>query len=411
MPKLGNPRFQAARMTQAREFIGFTKRELARQCGLSEQSVSNYERDVGKPTDPVIANLAGRLNVPVSFFFNPIWKEQVGQVFWRAMRSDTLQSQKKTTQLLQWVIEAFDVLEGFVEFPDYRLPTVQTPEWYNLDEETIEEIAENARSHLGFGIHPIEDVTLALENIGIPVLALEIENPKQAGFAYFSRSLERPIIGVNTYRQSLARQRFSLAHELGHLLMHRGVTEADLKTSHKNKLIENQAHRFAAAFLFPRASFLREVHSCSLHEFAALKREWGISITAQIIRAKDLGLVSDEQSQSLWKQAAKKGYMSSLGEPWDDILPLERTRMLRRAVEAICAADSHLFDDLLRELPFPLHAMEEAFHHPLRALPANESVVKLRTISERDKMASKSVTAGEIDAEIYEHHNIVKLGR
>lgn len=82
-------------MTQAREFIGFTKRELARQCGLSEQSVSNYERDVGKPTDPVIANLAGRLNVPVSFFFNPIWKEQVGQVFWRAMRSDTLQSQKK----------------------------------------------------------------------------------------------------------------------------------------------------------------------------------------------------------------------------------------------------------------------------------------------------------------------------
>lgn len=298
-----------------------------------------------------------------------------------------------------------------MEFPDYRLPTVQTPEWYNLDEETIEEIAENARSHLGFGIHPIEDVTLALENIGIPVLALEIENPKQAGFAYFSRSLERPIIGVNTYRQSLARQRFSLAHELGHLLMHRGVTEADLKTSHKNKLIENQAHRFAAAFLFPRASFLREVHSCSLHEFAALKREWGISITAQIIRAKDLGLVSDEQSQSLWKQAAKKGYMSSLGEPWDDILPLERTRMLRRAVEAICAADSHLFDDLLRELPFPLHAMEEAFHHPLRALPANESVVKLRTISERDKMASKSVTAGEIDAEIYEHHNIVKLGR
>lgn len=283
MAKFGNLRFQPERLTQAREYLGMTKKTLAQLADLSPQMVGNYERGAGNPTDCTIERLADVLKTPFGFFLLPIADERVEHVFWRAMANDTVQSQQRTKQQLQWTVESIDLLEEFVELPEFRLPGVSVPEWRSLTDERIEALAENVRLFWGLGRQPIDDITLLLENAGIPVLALDIENRKQAGFYYFSKMLRRPIIGVNIHEQSLARQRFSLAHELGHLLMHRHVQPNETANRTTNKQIEAQAHRFASAFLFPREAFRREVYDYSLAEFAVLKRTWGVSV--QIGRA------------------------------------------------------------------------------------------------------------------------------
>lgn len=387
MAKFGNQRFQPERLTQAREYLGMTKKTLAHLSDLSQQMIGSYERGVSNPTDGAIETLSNVLKTPFGFFLLPLSEEKVDHVFWRSMASDTIQSQKRTTQQLQWAIEAIDLVEEFVDLVPYKLPNVRAHEWRLMTDERIEALAEKVRLEWKLGRQPIDDMTLVLENAGIPVLALEIENRKQAGFMFFSRLLERPIIGVNVYEQSLARQRFSLAHELGHLLMHRSVTPNETSNRTLNKQIEAQAHRFASAFLFPRAAFEREVCEYSLAEFSVLKRTWGVAIMAQVIRARDLGLISAVQTEFLAKQGSRKGYRRPMGEPWDDVLPLEQPRMLRRAITAIADAPDGLFGDFLQDMPFALSPIEEVFGHRLEIhdeAPTDlTNVVKLRARSDK----------------------------
>lgn len=393
MAKLGNPRFQPERLTQAREYLGMTKKNLAQLAELSPQMIGNYERGTGNPTDSVIDRLADVLKTPFGFFLLPLAEERVDHVFWRAMASDTVQSQQRTKQQLQWTVETIELIEEFVELPEFRLPDVSVPEWRSLTDERIETLAENVRLFWGLGRQPIDDITLLLENAGIPVLALDIENRKQAGFFYFANTLGRPLIGVNTYEQSLARQRFSLAHELGHLLMHRHVLPSETANRTTNKQIELQAHRFASAFLFPREAFRREVYDFSLAEFAVLKRTWGVAVLTQIIRARSLGMISAEQADTLVRQASRKGYRRPMGEPWDDVLTLERPRMLSRAISALEDAPDGIFGDFLQDFYFALPPLEEAIGHPLKLVRNTpddlSNVIKLRPRNGSDQKSMK----------------------
>ncbi len=379
MAKFGNTHFCAERLTQAREWMSLTKRSLAILADVSAQSISNYESDQSKPTDAVVDALAEVLRVRREFLLTSAPIDRPETVFWRAMASDTVQSQKRTTALLGWSIEALDVLQDFVEIPSLALPALNLPSWNRLSYEDIEQVAEDVRGHFGLGKRPIADLSLAIENVGIPIFTFDVENPKQAGFMHRSVRLQRPVIGINMYHQSWSRQRFSLAHELGHAVLHSTVPPVTLRTSADNAELERQAHRFAGAFLFPRDAFTNQAHNFSLEEFATLKRSWGIGVLAQIVRARDLRLISEQHQKHLFMTAARRGYRKPRGEPWDD-LPLERPRICRRAVEAVKEAGPDLVAELLHDLMPPLSALEEAFDCQIRELdpqPA-ENVVQLR---------------------------------
>ena len=387
MAKLGNPRFQPQRLTEARDFVGMTKRLLASLAGLSEQSISNYERGISNPQDNVIDRLCDILHVRREFLLSPAWPETDDHIFWRTMRSDTAQSQRRTGVLLRWLEESIQILEGYIELPEYKLPTLNLPNWKRLSDEDIEHAAEFVRSAWGFGRHPVPDVSLAIENAGIPVVAFSAENRKQAGFMHRSLELDRPIIGVNLFEQSLARQRFSLAHELGHILLHTSATRAETRNPEINKCIERQAHRFAGAFLFPRAAFEKEVYDYSLEEFSTLKRTWGISVLAQVIRARDLGLISESQVDDLYRKAGRRGFRRPMGEPWDAELPLEEPRLLRRCVEVIDQEGGDVLADFLSDYTMPAFAMSDILKHPLemprQELDSNVITLRPRSVGQR----------------------------
>jgi len=142
-----------------------------------------------------------------------------------------------------------------------------------------------------------------------------------------------PYFLLNDRKRSASRSRLDLCHEIGHVLLHRHLSKEDLVSVHK--LVEDQAFQFAGAFALPAESFVAELESGSLtlDFFQELKPTWKVSIGMMIMRAKNLGLLSDDQTERLWRKRARSGW--HLREPLDDELPIEIPRLLPKAIQMV----------------------------------------------------------------------------
>jgi len=341
---VGVQTFCGQRLTEARRARGLHKNILADMVGVTRQTISKYEEGKEKPQEERLTVIAKQLAFPIEFFTRPAWPETLDLVFWRSQTSESKIAREVTEQRMYWLCELFEFLEREVNLPDLFVPEIDLPNDFHLmTPDNIEHIAQSIRSSWGLANRPIPDMTLALENAGIPVVNLEILSDKQDGFSFPSQSLRRVFVGLNIYNVSAARARYDAAHELGHVILHRMVTPQQARDRANHKILEQQAHRFAGAFLFPQGEFLREVRVPTLDYFSALKRKWGMSIAAMIYRAGDLGLIDEIERAGLYQNMTRRGWRGPLREPFDrpEDMPLERPRMLKRSVEVI--VDSGIF--------------------------------------------------------------------
>jgi Zn-dependent peptidase ImmA (M78 family) len=155
-----------------------------------------------------------------------------------------------------------------------------------------ESAAEHVRNAWQLGMNPIRDLIGTLENQGIRVFMTEDDGDKHFdGLA--ARAGDMPVIVVGRHWPG-DRQRFTLAHELGHLLLAKRIA-AKLDA-------ELVCNRFAGAFLFPRSAVLQELgahrSAIELQELALLKAEFGLSMGGILYRARDLGIVSAAYHQA-----------------------------------------------------------------------------------------------------------------
>jgi Zn-dependent peptidase ImmA (M78 family) len=155
---------------------------------------------------------------------------------------------------------------------------------------------------------------------------------------------------MTSEKVSGVRVRYDLAHELGHLVLHRWVEESELEDPKLLKAIEAEADKFAGSFLLPRKSFPNEVYTTKLDAFVTLKRRWLTSIQAMIYRCRVLGLVDDDQALNLYKQISYRKWRTR--EPLDDPkeIVIEQPRLLRRAFELIVNARRKHPDEILNDL-------------------------------------------------------------
>ena len=330
--------FRGRRLREARLSRGLYKNALADMVGVSGTAITRYEDGIDNPQYEKLSAIAAGLNFPIDFFLQPEWVESPDLVFWRSRAAETKLAREMTEQRMTWMCEVFAFLEREVDFPVEDIPVLNVPaDFRMLSAEKIEQICEDLRAHWKLGDMPIRDVTLVLEKAGIPVVHLDIVSEKQDGFCFRSKQIGRVFVGININNVSSVRARYDAAHELGHIMLHRNVTAQQERDPALHKLIEQQAHRFAAAFLFPKSSFLREVGSPSLDYFCGLKRRWGMSIGAMVYRASDLHLIDKFDKETLFRNMTRRRWRGPLQEPFDNPvdMPLEQPRMLRRAVEAI----------------------------------------------------------------------------
>lgn len=326
-------KFVSERLTEAREARGLNMTELGTLVGVTRQAISSYES--GKsPSSEALAKLAETLNVPISYFAKAAIENprSVGATFFRSFSSKTKTIQKALKVRSGWALELLALLERFMDLPHVNLPSLL--DGWNADQLTddqIEEMAALCRRVWGLRDGPLGNLSLLLENNGVVVVLSEFGDQKVD--AYSSWYEHRPVVFLGTDKHSAVRSRFDAAHELGHLILHRGVTAEQLELPDNLKRIEREANRFASAFLMPATTFPKEVYGFRVQHFLNLKLRWKVSVAAMGQRCKQLGLMDDDEFLNFRKSLAAQKMLKQ--EPLDRDISFEEPKLIANGIRLL----------------------------------------------------------------------------
>ena len=182
-------------------------------------------------------------------------------------------------------------------------------------------------------------------------------------FSMWDRVDGRPYMALGADGQSAFRTRFNVCHELAHLVMHRNVTSKDLSDRQTFNLVEQQAHRFAAAFLVPAESFVKDLNVPTLDALRVLKTRWKASVKMLIHRTHSLGLVDDDYARRLYINYNRRGWNDR--EPYDDDVAVETPIMVRHAFQALVDREMVVRSQVQADLPFNQDELEELASLPV----------------------------------------------
>lgn len=354
-------RFQGARLKQARTAREMTASSLAERVGVTAPSVTNWEKDRAQPRAQARTAIARTLELPELFFLRPASPTAPSTFRFRSLSAATKRARRAAQVKAQWLHEVVEFVTTTIDIPRVNLPQMSLPtDPRQLTDDDIERAADETRAHWGLRDGPIPHLCRLMESNGIVVGRFALNAAELSGLSGFSRG-GRPYAVLNIEKASCVRGRFDAAHELGHLVLHRGATTRPESALHR--LMENQAHRFAGALLFPTAAVADEVCSTSLDSLVELKRRWKLSVGAQVFRLAQAGLISERQQMRLQRQIGARGWRT--WEPLDDEIPVERPSLLARAYELLVENGGFTPDSIVRAVPLAHHD-----HQLLAGLPS-----------------------------------------
>ena len=305
---IGTPGFNNERLIQAREARGLTAVALAQMIGVTSANVSQYERGKQTPSPEVMDRLAQVLNCPRSFFLKNIEPPNQTCIWYRSMSSATKTARVRAEARFEWLKEIVAYLKQFLELPSLNLPAFVLPtDATQITNDQIEEIATQCRVFWNLGDTPIADLLLVLENNGMVVAKGELATETLDSFSQWPTG-DSPYIFLNSDKASAVRLRFDAAHELGHLLLHRGIDGKQFRGTSTHRLMENQCHWFALAFLLPAKRFMSELWAPTINGFYTLKDRWKVSIQGMIKRCEQLGILDEIQLRRAWINLSRRGW-------------------------------------------------------------------------------------------------------
>jgi Zn-dependent peptidase ImmA (M78 family)/transcriptional regulator with XRE-family HTH domain len=317
--------FSPDKLRLARCAAGRSLAEIGELLAVTRQYAHKLEINA-IPSPAQLRQLSDLLGVDERFFFaarrGPVDLEQC---HFRSVRSSSLTLKKTVAAQVEMFELLVDELEKEVAFPPVNFKPYEGPPPAAGE---IERIAEKFRREQGLGLGPISSMTKLAEKTGVLVVNLADVDERVDAFSLFNK---RPLIVRSTAKLSPGRQRFDLAHELGHLVMHQGVETGCRDT-------EDQANQFASALLMPRASFASEFPAMrgrylNWQALKELKLRWKVSFKALIYRGRALDLLSAEQAKSGFTHLNRKGFTKV--EEYDDLLPMESPMLVQRAIDLL----------------------------------------------------------------------------
>ena len=358
--KPGTPGFVGARLKEAREARFLSAIALADLVGVSRQAISLYENGAKTPGPEVMQSLTSTLNLPELFFCRPLSDaDQDNTVFWRSMSAATKTARNRAKMRYRWIRDIVSYLREFIAFPEVNLPKLKLPIDPNaMSLDDIEECANNTRKFWELGSGPIDNLVWLLENNGVVVTRDTLGADTLDSLSEFRKDDETPYMVLGSDKAVCARSRFDAAHELGHLILHRDINRSSLNTLPIFRLIEDQANRFAAAFLVPASSFGNDFYSANLDILARLKPKWRVSIAMMIKRAGDLSFVSPEHEKKLWINYARRRWRGPGREPLDNELAVEEPKFLCRSFQLLINDGIQTREQLLSRLPYNANDIE-----------------------------------------------------
>ena len=332
--------FSPAALRAARSFSGLSLADLGRRVGLIRQHVHHFETGERRPSSEQVSQLARELGVLPAFFEQQVSATRVTdrQLFFRKLAATTGRDRERARAGVEMVHQLIRRLSRDVAFPRIELPLVKA-----TTNEQVERAALACREALGLGPDaPVLNLVRAIEHAGIFVVDLRCGGREIDAFCAMT---DPPTIVRNPAKASTSRQRWDGGHELGHHVLHAGEPPGDERQ-------EEQAHRFAGAFLFPKAAFKREFPTTDRiwpHLFA-LKARWGMSVQAIVKRAHDLELLGDGAYRRMVVYMSRAGWRRK-AEPEEP--SAEHPELLIAAFEALHELHGTRPQEVLAEIGWP----------------------------------------------------------
>ena len=281
------------KIKNARALKGLSQQELADMIGVSKQMISKYEKGESIPSSSNLLKLGKSLKVKIDYFFKSS-KIELGVLNFRKKSSFSNKKQESLEQLIKLNLENYLEIEDLLQI-DYSFKNSIGNEKVNSIED-IEKLVLSLRNEWEIGLDPIHNIIQLLEDNEIKVVELFDVEESFDGLATFVNN-KFPVIVVNGNFQ-VERKRFTLLHELGHLLLN--LPECNLKDE------ENYCNKFASEFLFPRKLVLKEFgikrDLISLTELIEVQKKYGISIQAIIYRLVDAGIFTENRKVDFYKK-------------------------------------------------------------------------------------------------------------
>lgn len=337
--------FNPSRLSLARMRRGLTVAALARSMGVTPRTITRWESGDSQPSDDAVAELSHHLTFPTSFFTAPdVVDLPLASVSFRALSKTSAGMRNSAVSAGRIAVLISDWIDRHFRLPGPNVPTLSGYE--------PELAAAALRERWGLGARPIGNMVHLLEANGVRVFSLSTELAAVDAFSFHSKG--RPFALVNTLKTG-ERQRFDLAHELGHLVMH----GEHHRTAGREA--EFQAQRFAGALLMPRDDVMAQpLWNANTERILATKARWRVAAMALTHRLRELEMLTEWGYRDACVLLSQAGYRRS--EPRDPIVP-ETSQVLGKVFRSLresgisgrgVAAELDLTEDELQSYVFGL---------------------------------------------------------
>ena len=274
---------------------GWTQGALSEATGISQAVLSKAESGLVELDPDRLEKLSGVLRVPPVLLTVPVDEGAAPYVFHRKRSTLPLSVANRLRaelELLHLQVTGLVAGDTPVRLGRHPLP----PDGFD----TPEEIAQEVRASIGIASGPLEDLVRSLEDAGVVVVKRSLGSERIDAMVSWPEG-QRPVVLLGDHIPP-DRQRFSLAHELAHAVMHQVPSETQ----------ESEADRFAAEFLMPAQDVRMDLAAApvTIPGLARLKSKWRVSIAALLRRAVDLDVISEGRYRQLNIELSRAGYRS-----------------------------------------------------------------------------------------------------
>lgn len=328
----------SALLVLAREAAGKTQEDVAQQVGVTQSLLSKYENDLNAPSEQHIQRIAEFLDCPVSFFYRSDTPLAAGTCIYHRKQASMprMELRALNARINKNRLHVTPLLDGVSISPAVAFPRMDIGDFSG----DIPMIAAAVRVAWRLPAGPIRNLIQAIERAGGLVVEMNFHTPKLSAISH----PETPPMFFMNASMTHDRRRFTLAHEIGHLVMHHVPT--------RNQ--EKEADAFAAEFLMPEKDVKPDLAGMSLQRAAELKPLWRVSMASLIRRARDLKAITAWQYQKMMMDMTRYNWRKrepvDIGEEAPTLLPLLLQKHLQDLGYGIgeLAQLMHIREDQLR---------------------------------------------------------------
>lgn len=286
----------------------------------AQAAVSRFENGDREPDAKMLQALADALSVTPDLL-------RAGHGMEGPLATDAHMRRRATSKVSDWRraeaqlnllwLQANKVAQATDMTPKLMLPVVDP------FGSSPEDAARLTRGQWHMPLGPVKGLTRWVEAAGGFIVTRDLGTPRIDGL-----SQRRGAISVVLLNSTapIDRRRLTLAHELGHLVLHNEYADPDM---------ELQANQFAAEILMPEAAIKPFLHDLTLARLEAMKLEWGVSMQALIQRAVSLNTMDRSRQAALYKQLSSRG--QRVREPGSDRIPDEPAQMIHSLASSLRA--------------------------------------------------------------------------